>query len=185
MAGPTLSLRCSFSDHVKAEILLDLLWAMSEINSTLGFTIFIGRSLRKVFKTVCVYVCLCDGKLQNMHVAASLLADWSGMIPAQTHRCEICWLMTHFILEHAASVSRSCRFTFYNIQKIRRYLTQILHKVQALVLSKLDYCRSVLMGLPACVVRLLHIWFGLWSAKGDTCNSLLVTNNMWLSAGHQ
>ncbi|XP_067097452.1 uncharacterized protein, partial [Osmerus mordax] len=59
---------------------------------------------------------------------------------------------------HIAAVSRSCRFTLYNIRKIRRYLsehsTQLL--VQALVLSKLDYCNSLLAGLPACATRPLQ-----------------------------
>ncbi|XP_062319148.1 uncharacterized protein LOC134022004 [Osmerus eperlanus] len=59
---------------------------------------------------------------------------------------------------HIAAVSRSCRFTLYNIRKIKRYLsehsTQLL--VQALVLSKLDYCNSLLAGLPACATRPLQ-----------------------------
>ena len=57
-----------------------------------------------------------------------------------------------------AAVSRSCRFTLYNIRKIRRYLsehsTQML--VQALVLSKLNYCNSLLAGLPACATHPLQ-----------------------------
>ena len=57
-----------------------------------------------------------------------------------------------------AAVSRSCRFTLYNIRKIRRYLsehsTQLL--VQALVHSKLDYCNSLLDGLAVCATRPLQ-----------------------------
>ena len=48
--------------------------------------------------------------------------------------------------------------TMCHIRKIRRYLsehsTQLL--VQALVLSKLDYCNSLLAGLPACATRPLQ-----------------------------
>ena len=59
---------------------------------------------------------------------------------------------------HIAAVSRSCKFTRYNIRMIRRYLsehsTQLL--VQALVISKLDYCNSLLAGLPACATRPLQ-----------------------------
>ena len=49
---------------------------------------------------------------------------------------------------HIAAVFRSCRFTLFNIRKIRRHLsehsTQLL--VQALVFSKLDYCNSLFGG---------------------------------------
>ncbi|XP_053541743.1 uncharacterized protein LOC128634923 [Ictalurus punctatus] len=53
--------------------------------------------------------------------------------------------------DHISTTARSCRFILYKIKKIRPYLTeqatQIL--VQALVISKLDYCNSLLSGLPA------------------------------------
>ncbi|XP_053536653.1 uncharacterized protein LOC128632899 [Ictalurus punctatus] len=53
--------------------------------------------------------------------------------------------------DHISATARSCRFILYNIKKIRPYITkqatQIL--VQALVISKLDYCTSLLSGLPA------------------------------------
>ncbi|KAF4094420.1 hypothetical protein AMELA_G00015140 [Ameiurus melas] len=53
--------------------------------------------------------------------------------------------------DHISATARSCRFILYNIKKIRPFLTkqatQIL--VQALVISKLDDCNSLLSGLPA------------------------------------
>nr|XP_055051302.1 RNA-directed DNA polymerase from mobile element jockey [Misgurnus anguillicaudatus] len=61
--------------------------------------------------------------------------------------------------EHVASTARSCRFILYNIRKIRPFLdehaTQVL--VQALVLSRLDYCNVLLAGLPACTTKLLQM----------------------------
>ncbi len=46
--------------------------------------------------------------------------------------------------DHIAKTARSCRFALYNIRKIRPFLsehaTQLL--VQALVLSRLDYCNN-------------------------------------------
>ncbi len=52
--------------------------------------------------------------------------------------------------DHITKTARSCRFVFYNIKKIRLFLsehaTQLL--VQALVLSRLDYCNALLAGLP-------------------------------------
>ena len=49
---------------------------------------------------------------------------------------------------HIAATARSCRFQLYNIRRIRRFLTnettQLL--IQATVISRLDYCNSLLVG---------------------------------------
>ncbi|KAI7795556.1 putative UPF0160 protein MYG1 [Triplophysa rosa] len=61
--------------------------------------------------------------------------------------------------DHVASTTRSCKFILYNIRKIRpflsEYATQVL--VQALVLSRLDYCNALLAGLPACTTKPLQM----------------------------
>ena len=61
--------------------------------------------------------------------------------------------------DHIATMIRSCRFALYNIRKIRPFLseqaTQLL--VQALVLSRLDYCNALLAGLPACTIKPLQL----------------------------
>ncbi|KAF4081256.1 hypothetical protein AMELA_G00159310 [Ameiurus melas] len=61
--------------------------------------------------------------------------------------------------DHISATARSCRFILYKIKKIRPYLnkqaTQIL--VQALVISKLDYCNSLLSGLPARSIKPLQM----------------------------
>ena len=61
--------------------------------------------------------------------------------------------------DHITRTARSCRFALYNIRKIRRFLsehaTQLL--VQALVLSRLDYCNALLAGLPACTIKPLQL----------------------------
>ena len=61
--------------------------------------------------------------------------------------------------EHIASVTRSCRFTLYNIRKIRPFLTQESAQllIQTSVISKLDYCNSLLTGLPACTLKPLQL----------------------------
>ena len=61
--------------------------------------------------------------------------------------------------DHIAFVSRSCRFALFNIRKIRLYLTQYATQllVQTLVISRLDYCNTLLTGLPACVVNPLQM----------------------------
>ena len=56
-------------------------------------------------------------------------------------------------------MTRTCKFFLYNIRRIRPFLTtystQLL--VQAMVLSRLDYCNSLLAGLLASAIRLLQL----------------------------
>ncbi|KAK3546357.1 hypothetical protein QTP70_025772, partial [Hemibagrus guttatus] len=60
---------------------------------------------------------------------------------------------------HVANVTRSCRFLLYNIRRIQPFLstqaTQVL--VQSLVISRLDYCNSLLAGLPLKTIRPLQM----------------------------
>ncbi len=47
--------------------------------------------------------------------------------------------------DHIATTARSCRFALYNIRKIRPFLSEQAAQllVQALVLSRLDYCNAL------------------------------------------
>ncbi|MCI4375953.1 hypothetical protein PGIGA_G00115620 [Pangasianodon gigas] len=60
---------------------------------------------------------------------------------------------------HIANLTRSCRFLLYNIRRIRPFLssqaTQVL--VQSLVISRLDYCDSLLAALPLSAIRPLQL----------------------------
>ncbi|KAK3534952.1 hypothetical protein QTP70_002044 [Hemibagrus guttatus] len=60
---------------------------------------------------------------------------------------------------HVTNVTRSCRFLLYNIRRIRPFLstqaTQVL--VQSLVIWRLDYCNSLLAGLPLNAIRPLQM----------------------------
>ncbi len=61
--------------------------------------------------------------------------------------------------DHIAKTARSCRFALHNIRKITPFLTlhaaQLL--VQALVISRLDYCNALLAGLPSCTIKPLQM----------------------------
>ncbi|KAK3550303.1 hypothetical protein QTP86_024284 [Hemibagrus guttatus] len=60
---------------------------------------------------------------------------------------------------HVTNVTRSCRFLLYNIRRIRPFLstqaTQVL--VPSLVISRLEYCNSLLAGLPLNAIRPLQM----------------------------
>ncbi|KAK3520357.1 hypothetical protein QTP70_023824, partial [Hemibagrus guttatus] len=60
---------------------------------------------------------------------------------------------------HVTNVTRSCQFLLYNIRRIRPFLsTQATHVlVQSLVISRLDYCNSLLAGLPLNAIRPLQM----------------------------
>ncbi|KAK3564285.1 hypothetical protein QTP86_012010 [Hemibagrus guttatus] len=60
---------------------------------------------------------------------------------------------------HVTNVTRSCRFLLYNIRSIRPFLsTQATQElVQSLVISRLDYCNSLLAGLPLNAIRPLQM----------------------------
>ncbi|KAI2665844.1 hypothetical protein H4Q32_022950 [Labeo rohita] len=61
--------------------------------------------------------------------------------------------------DHIAKTARSCRFALYNIRKIRPFLTEQATQllVQALVISRLDYCNALLTGLPSCTIKPLQM----------------------------
>ncbi|KAI5606726.1 hypothetical protein C0J50_7537, partial [Silurus asotus] len=64
-----------------------------------------------------------------------------------------------YFFPHVANVACSCRFLLYNIRRIRPFLStqaaQVL--VQSLVISRLDYCSSLLAGLPLNAIRPLQM----------------------------
>ncbi len=61
--------------------------------------------------------------------------------------------------EHIAKTARSCRFALPNIRKIRPFLTEHAAQllVQALVISRLDYCNALLAGLPSNTIKPLQM----------------------------
>ncbi len=61
--------------------------------------------------------------------------------------------------EHIAKTARSCRFALHNIRKIRPFMTEHAAQllVQALVISRLDYCNALLAGLPSNTIKPLQM----------------------------
>ncbi len=61
--------------------------------------------------------------------------------------------------DHIAKTARSCRFALHNIRKIRPFLTEHAAQllVQALVISRLDYCNALLAGLPSSKIKPLQM----------------------------
>ncbi len=61
--------------------------------------------------------------------------------------------------DHIAKTAWSCRFALHNIRKIRPFLTQHAAQllVQALVISRLDYCNAFLAGLPSNTIKPLQM----------------------------
>ncbi len=60
--------------------------------------------------------------------------------------------------EHIAKTARSCRFALHNIRKIRPFLTEHAAQllVQALVISRLDYCNALLAGLSSNTTEMIQ-----------------------------
>ncbi len=61
--------------------------------------------------------------------------------------------------EHIVKTARSCRFALHNIRKIRPLLTEHAAQllVQALVISRLDYCNALLAGFPSNTIKPLQM----------------------------
>ncbi len=61
--------------------------------------------------------------------------------------------------EHIAKTAQSCRFALHNIRKIRPFLTEHATQllVQALVISRLDYCNALLAGLQSNTIKPLQM----------------------------
>ncbi len=61
--------------------------------------------------------------------------------------------------EHITKTAQSCRFVLLNIRKIRPLLTEHAAQllVQALAISRLDYCNALLAGLPSSTIKPLQM----------------------------
>ena len=81
----------------------------------------------------------------------------SLVIPAINLRVMLCMLCM-CMKKHISEKCRIASLKLYNIKKIRKYLTHdsLVRLVNALVLSHLDYCNALLIGLPDSTIRPLQ-----------------------------
>ncbi len=77
------------------------------------------------------------------------------------NRCFTCLkhIKSYKVSDHIAKSARSCRFALYSIRKIRPFLSEHASQllVQALVLSRLEYCNALLSGLQANSIKSLQL----------------------------
>ncbi|XP_063808683.1 uncharacterized protein LOC135013175, partial [Pseudophryne corroboree] len=81
----------------------------------------------------------------------SITVENSTIYPTPQARCLGVILDSDLsFVPHIQSVSRSCYMHLKNISKIRPYLTQDTAKtlIHALIITRIDYCNSLLTGLP-------------------------------------
>ncbi len=88
--------------------------------------------------------------------------------------------------DHITKTARSCRFALYNIKKIRIFLSEHASHllVQALVLSRLDYCNALLAGLPASSIKPLQLTKNFNEPKRTHVTPLFI-NLHWLPIAAQ
>jgi len=92
--------------------------------------------------------------------SVTLQIDGEG-VSASSKACNLGVTMdqTLSMEEHVRTVCKKANYQLHSIQRIRRYLDDNAVKalVQALVISRLDYCNSLLIGLPASLVHKLQL----------------------------
>ena len=99
----------------------------------------------------------------HTRLSPSLPSSSSGILHECTLSSNVKNLGVHFdstisMSRHTDSIVKSCYFHLRNIGKIRRYLSPESCKilVQALVISRLDYCNALLYSLPDYVLSRLQ-----------------------------
>ncbi len=77
--------------------------------------------------------------------------------------------------DHITKTARFCRFALHNIRKIRPFLTEHAAQllVQALVISRLDNCNALLVGLPSSTIKPLQMIQNAASQKSPRYTSLI------------
>ena len=99
----------------------------------------------------------------QMHCRSDLMEAMkigSDIISAGTEAKNFIYDSDFTMNEHITAVCKSANYQLYKISRIKKYLTLDALKtaIHSLVASKIDYCNSLLSGLPKYQVdRLQHI----------------------------
>ena len=97
-------------------------------------------------------------QLSKVHLDSLTIAS-SRIPPSQEVRNLSAWFDdTLSMSTHVTKIAASCFYSLYNIRRIRKYLSRQSCEtlVNALVTSRLDYCNSLLYGLPSTLLSRLQ-----------------------------
>ena len=91
-----------------------------------------------------------SGSVDKVSIDTITIGDSSVSPPGSARNIGVIFDKTLCLNDHITKVCRTCHYWLKNIRRIRRCLsltaTQLF--VQALVLSRLDYCSALYVGLP-------------------------------------
>src|SRR6218665_1419676 len=76
-----------------------------------------------------------------------------------------------------ASITKSCFFHLRRIRQVKKSVNEncLRTLVQALVISRLDYCNSVLYGLPASAPNRLLLFFIVLQSSSKICHLVIMS----------
>ncbi|XP_038591448.1 uncharacterized protein LOC119915779, partial [Micropterus salmoides] len=175
-------------DTVNHQILLSILSSLGITGTSLHWfeSYLTGRSFRVAWRAARISSCLADisAWMKEHHLQLNLTKtellvlpanpslehhltiqlDSSSITPSRSVRnLGVTFDDQLTFTDHITKTARSCRFEMHNIRKIRPFLTEQATQllVQALVISRLDYCNALLAVLPSCAAKHLQM---IWNA---------------------
>ncbi len=98
--------------------------------------------------------------IPTLHHDFSIQLGTSIITPSTSVRnLGVIFAMCSLKVSWSSKTAQSCRFAIHNIRKIRPFLTEHAAQllVQALVVSRLDYCNALLAGLPSNTIKPLQM----------------------------